>query len=122
MSCPNADTQCSRIICYFSIEFTAMLKNYFTIALRHLARHRLFSVIMVCCLATGITFSMVIGGYIQNQEKVNNTIRDVDNQYWIKSKWKVKGLGMDILTLAPLAKTMKDEYPDLVAGYYRYSC
>ena len=76
---------------------------------------------MVCCLATGITFSMIIGGYIRNQEKVNSTIRDVGNQYWIKSKWKVKGLGMDILTLAPLAKTMKEEYPDLVAGYYRYN-
>jgi putative ABC transport system permease protein len=98
-----------------------MLKNYFTIALRHLARHRLFSVIMVCCLATGITFSMIIGGYIRNQEKVNSALRDVGNQYWIKSKWKVKGLGMDILTLAPLAKTMKGEYPDLVAGYYRYN-
>jgi putative ABC transport system permease protein len=98
-----------------------MLKNYFTIAVRHLARHRLFSVIMVCCLASGITFSMIIGGYIRNQEKVNSTIRDVGNQYRIKSKWKVKGLGMDILTLAPLAKTMKEEYPALVAGYYRYN-
>jgi putative ABC transport system permease protein len=98
-----------------------MLKNYFTIALRHLTRHRLFSIIMVCCLATGITFAMIIGGYIQNQEKVNSTIRDVANQYRIKSKWKVKGLGMDITTLAPLAKTMKEEYPDLVAGYYRYN-
>jgi putative ABC transport system permease protein len=98
-----------------------MLKNYFTIAVRHLARHRLFSVIMVCCLASGITFSMIIGGYIRNQEKVNSTIRDVGNQYRIRSKWKVKGLGMDILTLAPLAKTMKEEYPDLVTGYYRYN-
>lgn len=98
-----------------------MLKNYLTIAFRHLARHRLFSVIMVCCLATGITFSMIIGGYIRNQENVNSTIRDVANQYRIKSKWKVKGLGMDITTIAPLAKTMKEEYPDLVAGYYRYN-
>jgi hypothetical protein len=98
-----------------------MLKNYFIIAVRHLARHRLFTVIMVCCLATGITFSMIIGGYIRNQVQVNSTIQDVGNQYWIKSKWKVKGLGMDILTLAPLAKTMKDEYPGLVAGYYRYN-
>jgi ABC-type antimicrobial peptide transport system permease subunit len=39
----------------------------------------------------------------------------------IKSRWKVKGLGMDITTIPPLAKTMKEEYPRLVANYYRYN-
>ncbi|MDO6430372.1 ABC transporter permease [Flavitalea sp. BT771] len=98
-----------------------MLKSYFTIAVRHLARHRLFSAIMVTCLAVGITFSMIIGLYVRNQEKVNSTVHDVGNQYMIRSNWKVKGLGLDITTVAPLAKTMKEEYPDLVAGYYRYN-
>lgn len=98
-----------------------MLKNYITIAFRHLVRHKLFSVITVCCLAIGITFSMIIGMYVLNQEKVNSTIRDVGNQYMIRSKWKVKGLGLDITTIGPLAKTMKEEYPALVAGYYRYN-
>ena len=58
-----------------------MLKNYITIAVRHLFRHKLFSIIMVCCLAIGITFSLIIGLYIRNQERVNSTISDVGNQY-----------------------------------------
>ncbi|HUB59609.1 MAG TPA: hypothetical protein VL978_02840 [Puia sp.] len=57
-----------------------MLKSYLLIAVRHLARRRLFSVIMVGCLATGITFSTIIGLYIRNQEKVNAAVRDVGNQ------------------------------------------
>ena len=98
-----------------------MLKSYILIAVRHLARHRFFSVIMVCCLALGITFAMIIGLYVRNQEGVNGGIRDAGNQYMIRSKWKVKGLGMDITTIGPLAKTMKEEYPALVANYYRYN-
>jgi putative ABC transport system permease protein len=98
-----------------------MLKSYLLIAVRHLARHRFFSAIMVCCLALGITFAMTIGLYVSNQESVNGGIRDVGNQYMIRSKWKAKGLGMDITTIGPLAKTMKEEYPALVANYYRYN-
>jgi len=98
-----------------------MLKNYITIAVRHLVGHKLFSIITVFCLAIGITFVLIIGMYVRNQESVNSSIRDVGNQYMIKSRWKVKGLGMDITTIPPLAKTMKEEYPRLVANYYRYN-
>ena len=97
-----------------------MLKNYFTIAIRHLTRHKLFSIINIFCLAIGITFSMIIGMYVLNQESINNNIKNVNNQYVIKSKWKQDNMGIDITTLGPLAKTMKDEYPNLVANYYRF--
>ena len=98
-----------------------MLKNYFKIAIRHLTRHKLFSVINILCLAIGITFSMTIGIYILNQEAVNSHLKNVENQYIIKSKWKTKDMGLDITTLGPLAKTLKTEYPNLVADYYRYN-
>jgi ABC-type antimicrobial peptide transport system permease subunit len=98
-----------------------MLKNYFKIASRHLTSHKLFSLINISCLAIGITFSMIIGIYILNQEAVNSQLKNVENQYIIKSKWKTKDMGIDITTLGPLAKTLRSEYPDLVAGYYRYN-
>ena len=98
-----------------------MLKNYFKIAIRHLTRHKLFSVINILCLAIGITFSMTIGIYILNQEAVNSRLKNVENQYIIKSKWKTKDMGLDITTLGPLAKTLKTEYPTLVADYYRFN-
>ncbi|HLK28696.1 MAG TPA: hypothetical protein VKT28_08950, partial [Puia sp.] len=64
-----------------------MLKNYLTIAFRHLTRHKLFSAINVFCLAIGITFSMIIGVYVLNQQEVNQSIKNVNNQYIVKSNW-----------------------------------
>ncbi len=97
-----------------------MLRSYINIAIRHLSRHKLFSIINISCLAIGITFSLIIGVYILNQENVNARIKNINNQYLIKSRWKQENMGPDITTLGPLAKTMKDEYPGLVANYYRF--
>jgi len=98
-----------------------MFKNYFKIAIRHLTRHKQFSLINIFCLAIGITFSVIIGMYILNEESVNGNIKNLSSQYILKSKWKVKEMGMDITTIGPLAKTMKEEYPTLVENYYRYN-
>lgn len=98
-----------------------MFKNYLVIAFRHLGRHKLFSAINILCLAIGITFSMLIGVYIINQRNINTGFRNAGSQYVIKSNWKVKNMGLPITTVAPLAKTLKEKYPHLVAGYYRFN-
>ncbi len=98
-----------------------MLKNYFIVAVRHLLRHKFFSIINILCLAIGITFSLIIGVYVLNQYRVNSFIKNADNQYIVKSNWKVKEMGLDYTTLGPLPKTLRDEYPKLVANYYRYN-
>jgi putative ABC transport system permease protein len=98
-----------------------MFKNYFIIATRHLVRHKFFSAINILCLALGITFSLIIGIYVLNQYGINTSLKNVNNQYIIKSDWTVKEMGLDITTFGPLAKTLKEEYPGLVASYYRYN-
>jgi putative ABC transport system permease protein len=98
-----------------------MLKNYIIIAVRHLSRHKLFSLINVLCLAVGITFSMLIWSYITQEKQVNLSLKNAGNQYLIKSNWKVKDMGLAITTVAPLAKALKDEYPGLVSNYYRFN-
>jgi len=98
-----------------------MLKNYFTIAVRHLLRHKFFSAINILCLAIGITFALVIGIYVLGQYNINASLRNVNNQYIVKSNWKVKEMGLDITTFGPLPKTLKEEYPSLAANYYRYN-
>jgi putative ABC transport system permease protein len=97
-----------------------MLRNYLTIACRHLTRHKLFSLINIFCLALGLTFSFLIGIYVLNEKSVNAGLRDIRQQYVLKSKWKQENMGSDITSLGPLAKTIRDEYPRLVAGYYRF--
>ncbi len=97
-----------------------MLRNYFILAVRHLTRHKLFSLINIFCLATGITFSILIGSYVLNEEAVDSGIREVGRQYIIKSRWKEGNMGPSNTTLGPLAKTLRDEYPNLVENYYRF--
>src|SRR5215813_13945115 len=98
-----------------------MLKNYLTIAVRHFVGYKLFAAINILCLAIGITFSMVIGVYILNQETVNNNLSDINNQYFLKSIFKQKDLGLDLVSISPLAKAAKEEYPSVVENYYRYN-
>jgi putative ABC transport system permease protein len=98
-----------------------MIRNYFIVAIRHLTRHRLFSLINILCLSIGITFSLLMGVYVINEKNINATLKDADNQYVLKSNWKQPNMGLDITTLAPLARAMKETYPNLVDDYYRYN-
>lgn len=98
-----------------------MIKNYLLIAWRHLTRHKFFSAINILCLSIGITFAMLIGVYILKQKAVNTDIRNADRQYVIKSKWKVKDMGLAITTVAPFPLALKKNYPQLVANYYRFN-
>jgi putative ABC transport system permease protein len=98
-----------------------MLRNYFTIAIRHIARHKLFSLINIFCIAIGITFSLLIGAYILKQKSVNQDLQHIDRQYVIRSKWKVKNMGLALTTVGPLARALKDNYPSLVANYFRWN-
>jgi putative ABC transport system permease protein len=97
-----------------------MIRNYFKIAWRNLRNNKGFSIINIFCLALGITFSMLIGIYVLNEKQINSGIKNIGDQYVIKSDWKLDNSGSPITTLGPLAKTMKDEYPDLVENYYRF--
>lgn len=98
-----------------------MFKSYLIVAFRGLKKRKVFSIINILCLSLGITFSLLIGVYILKERDINTHLRNADNHYLIKSKWKVKNTGLDITTIGPLAKTMKEEYPSLVSNYYRYN-
>src|SRR5262249_19076645 len=41
-------------------------------------------------------------------------------QYIIESNWKDANEGFPLATFGPLAKELKEAYPNLVANYYRY--
>src|SRR6476620_10619881 len=98
-----------------------MIKNYLIIAIRNFKRHKLFSAINILCLSIGITFSMIIGVYVLNQEDVNSNLSNLEDQYLLKSNYKQKDLGLDIVSISPLAKTAKEEYQGLVENYFRYN-
>ncbi|MDB5001617.1 MAG: hypothetical protein JWR76_2694 [Mucilaginibacter sp.] len=97
-----------------------MLYNYFIIAWRNLWKHKLFSLINVFGLSVGIAFTLLIAGYVWHETNINSDLKNADNQYIIQSKWKDPNMGYVLTALAPMPKTLKDEYPNLVANYYHW--
>ncbi|SHM54159.1 ABC transporter permease [Mucilaginibacter sp. OK098] len=95
-----------------------MLKNYLKIAWRNLWKHKTFSFINILGLSAGITFTLLIGTYIWGTLQVNQELKDIDNQYVILSKWKDPNMGNEASGIPELSKTLKVNYPGLVANYY----
>jgi ABC-type antimicrobial peptide transport system permease subunit len=97
-----------------------MFKNYFKVAWRNIIRNKFYSIINIVGLSTGIAFALLIGAYTWSQLQVNANLKNADRQFVIQSKWKNPNEGFEISSVGPLAKALKDNYPDLVVNYYRF--
>jgi putative ABC transport system permease protein len=97
-----------------------MLQNYFKIGWRNLRKNGTFTFINIFGLSVGLTFTLLIGSYVWDEWQVNADLRSIENQYIIQSKWKQPNMGIEITSLAPLAKTLKEQYPNLIENYYRF--
>lgn len=97
-----------------------MLNKYFKIAWRNLLKHKLYSGIAVLGLSIAILFLMLSGVYVWSETRINKNLKNVNNQYFLRSNWKDPNMGPDITTVGPLAKRLKESYPNLVSNYYRW--
>ncbi|MDB4920446.1 ABC transporter permease [Mucilaginibacter sp.] len=97
-----------------------MLQNYFTMAWRSLWKNKGFSIINILGLSAGIAFALLTGAYVWSELQVNHDLKNADNQYIIKSKWKDPSMGPEFTTIAQLPKTLKEMYPTLVANYFHW--
>ncbi|TMI86950.1 MAG: FtsX-like permease family protein [Bacteroidetes bacterium] len=97
-----------------------MFKNYFKIAWRHIVKRPFYSTVNIMGLAIGILFALLISAYVWTELQVNKNLRNAKNQYFLKSEWKDPNLGVEIITLGPLSRRLKEDYPNLVANYYRW--
>ena len=97
-----------------------MLKNYFKTAWRNILKHRFYSLVNITGLFTGIAFTILIGAYLWTELQVNRGLKNPKRQFFLESEWKDPNLGINITSLAPLAKRLKENYPNLVANYYRW--
>ena len=97
-----------------------MLRNYLKIAWRHLLKARFHSAVNILGLSIGIGFTLLIGAYVWGELAVNKKLRNADRQFIIQSNWKDPNMGLNLTTLGPLAKALREQYPDLVKNYYRW--
>jgi putative ABC transport system permease protein len=97
-----------------------MIKNYFKTAWRNIIKHRFYSIVNVVGLFASITFTLLIGAYVWNELQVNKKLSNADKQYILTSEWKDPNMGQEIITLGPIAKRLKEDYPGLVKNYYRW--
>jgi putative ABC transport system permease protein len=97
-----------------------MIKNYFKIAWRNIIKSRFYSSVNIIGLSTGIAFTLLVGASVWSELQVNTNLKNADRQYIIQSKWKDNNQGLELTTLGPLAKALRENYPGLVANYYRW--
>lgn len=97
-----------------------MILNYIKIAWRNLKKKKLYTTIHVVGLFTGISFAMMIAIFVWQESQINKDLRNPDQQYILTSQWKDPTMGVDFTTLAPLVESLKEQYPQLVANYYRW--
>jgi putative ABC transport system permease protein len=97
-----------------------MLKNYFKIAWRNIVKHRFYSFVNIVGLFTGITFALLIGAYVWQELQVNKELRNYKQQFFLQTQWKDDAQSGAITTFAPLAKRLKEEYPNLIVNFYRW--
>ncbi|WP_052072049.1 ABC transporter permease [Sphingobacterium deserti] len=77
------------------------------------------TILTVAGLVGSMVFVLLIAAYIWQAYQVNNDLRHKYRQYVLQSNYKQPGIGMELTTVGALPKKLKEQYPNLVADYYR---
>ena len=92
-----------------------MLRNYLTIAMRNLIKHKLYTVINISGLAVGIAFCVLTFLFVKNEWTYDTFHEGADHIYRIYGIGKSPGEGETPGATAPdpLALTLRGDFPDL---------
>src|SRR5688500_13338595 len=92
-----------------------MLKNYFKVALRNLARQKTFSFINIAGLGIGLAAAIVIFLWIQFETGVDGFHRNREKLYQVMEhqKYGDGSLFTFTATPAPLAGHLKQQFPEI---------
>ncbi|MBL0745877.1 ABC transporter permease [Chryseolinea sp. Jin1] len=93
-----------------------MLKNYFTIALRNLSKHRFYTFINITGLAIGIASCLIITLYISQDLSFDKHFANADRIYRLDSETHFNGNHFSLAVAPPLAApTLLHDYPEIEA-------
>jgi putative ABC transport system permease protein len=97
------------------IQKYTMLKSYIKIAWRNLMKNKTFSFINVFGLSIGLTCCLLISLYIYHELSYDSYHTQGDNVYQLGTTFVRKGKeDRTANTPAPMAKTMQQEFPEIV--------
>jgi len=94
-----------------------MFRNYLTVALRNLVRHKLYSFINIAGLAVGLACVILIALFVRDELSYDKWIAGSDKLYRVETTFHVPGRS-DIVTAQttmPLTVAMHDQIPEVRA-------
>ena len=95
-----------------------MFWNYVISAMRNFGRHKLYGFINVAGLAVGLACATFILLFLRDELSYDAWIPDSQNLYRVESTFYVPGRDPDFFTVTPfpVAPTMQQQIPEVVAG------
>jgi putative ABC transport system permease protein len=93
-----------------------MFRNYLTIALRNIVRHKLYSFINIAGLAVGLTCVILITLFVRDELSYDKWIPNSENLWRVEVTYHVPGRSDAIITAQtsmPLPIAMRDQIPEV---------
>src|ERR1700689_2700534 len=91
-----------------------MIKNYFKIAVRQLRKQKMYAAIKIGGFAFSIAACLLIALYIRNELSFDRMYPDASRIFRVVGVYNDKGtLERQTYWPAPLAKTLKADFPDV---------
>ncbi|MFA8434605.1 MAG: ABC transporter permease [Marinifilaceae bacterium] len=93
-----------------------MFRNYFLIALRNLIKNRIFSLVNILGLATGITACLFISMYVNYQKSYDNFYEKGDDLYRVRwERYSDKGDEIRFASACPaVGRTLQETFPEVL--------
>lgn len=93
-----------------------MVKNYFKIAIRNIKRNSTYSILNISGMAVGMASSILILLWVQDEWSYDRHFDNADSLYRVISDMSTTEgeSSLNATTPAPLAKALKEEYPEII--------
>ncbi|HEX4273592.1 MAG TPA: ABC transporter permease [Rhizomicrobium sp.] len=96
-----------------------MFRNYLAVALRNIARHKLYSFINIAGLAVGLTCAILIILFVRDELSYDKWIKGSENLWRFEITYHVPGRSDPIVTAQsplPIAAAMRDQIPEVTGA------
>ncbi len=92
---------------------STMFKNYLTVALRIIKRHKGFSFINIAGLSVGMAATLIMGLYVQHEMSFDRHHENADRIFRVCVRLGEENTHRGPFTVPPMAAAMKEELPEV---------